>query len=85
MRGDECHRQVKLVPRKMKKHMHNEKKASNIKTLEECLLQVKGFKLQRKNGTILSDDENEDEGLYNELKSWKPASGSKARARQMKI
>ena len=46
-------------------------------TLGERLLKVKGVKLQRKNDTMLSDNnENKDEGLYNELKAWNPASGS---------
>ena len=40
------------------------------------ILKVKGVKLQRKKGPRLSDDERKDEGLYNELKAWKPASGS---------
>ena len=65
--------------------MHNERKASNIRTLRECLLKVKGVKLQRKNDTRLSDDENKDEGLYNELKVWNLASGSKARAGYMQM
>ena len=56
--------------------MQNARNTSRIKTLKECLLKVKGVKLQRKNDTRLSDDENKDEGLYNELKAWKPASGS---------
>ena len=56
--------------------MHNARNMSKVKTLEECLLKVKGVKLQRKNDTRLSDNENKDEGLYNELKVWKPASGS---------
>ena len=56
-----------------------------IKTLKESLLKVKGVKLQRKNDTRLSDDENKDEGLYNELKAWKSASGSKARAGYMQM
>ena len=56
--------------------MHNARKVSKIRTLRECLLKVKGVKLQRKNDTTLSDDENKDEGLYNGLKVWKPASGS---------
>ena len=57
--------------------MHNARKASKIKTLGERLLKVKGVKLQRQNDTRLSsDDENKDEGLYNELKAWKPVSGS---------
>ena len=76
MQRDECHSQVKLVPSTRKKPMHNARKASNIRTLRELLLKVKGVKLQRKNDTRLSDDENKDEGLYNELKVWKPASGS---------
>ena len=49
--------------------MHNARNMSKIKTLGECLLKVKGVKLQRKNDTRLNDDnENKDEGLYNELK-----------------
>ena len=76
MRGDECHRQVKLVPSTRNKLMHNLRNMSRIKTLGEHLLKVKGVKLQRKNDTRLSGDENKDEGLYNELKAWKPASGS---------
>ena len=51
--------------------MHNPRNMSKIKTLGEILLKVKGVKLQRKNDTRLSDDENRDEGLYNEVKSWK--------------
>ena len=58
--------------------MHNARKVTKVKTLGECLLKVKGVKLQRKNDTRLSDDENKDDVLYNELKAWKPASGSKA-------
>ena len=76
MRGDECHRQEKLVPSARKKPMHNARKVSKIRTLGECLLRVKGVKLQRKNDTRLSDDEDKDEDLYNELKAWKLASGS---------
>ena len=56
--------------------MHNARKVSKIRTLRERLLRVKGVKLQRQNDTRLSGDENKDEGLYNELKAWKPASGS---------
>ena len=56
--------------------MHNGRKASKIRTLRERLLGVKVVKLQRQNDTRLSGDENKDEGLYNELKAWKPASGS---------
>ena len=74
MNGDECHRQEKLVPSARKKPMHNARKVSKIKTLGERLLKVKGVKLQRQNDTRLSDDENKDEGLYDELKSWKPLS-----------
>ena len=56
--------------------MQNARKSSKIRTLREHLLKVKGVKLQRQNDTRLSDDENKDEELYNELKSWKPTSGS---------
>ena len=56
--------------------MHNARKESKIRTLEECLLKEKGVNLQRKNGTRLSDDESREDGLYNELKVWKPTSGS---------
>ena len=56
--------------------MHNARKVSKIRTLGERLLGVKGVKLQRKNDTRLNDDENKYEGLYNEIKVWKPASGS---------
>ena len=76
MRGDECHKQEKLVPSARNRPMHNARKVRKIRTLEERLLKVKGVRLQRKNDTRLSDDENKDEGLYNELKAWKPASGS---------
>ena len=76
MRGDECHRQAKLVPSARNKPMHNARKESKIRTLKERLLKVKGVKLPRKNDTRLSDDERKDEGLYNELKVWKLASGS---------
>ena len=41
--------------------------------------------LPRSADSPLSDDENEDEGLYNELKAWKPASGSKVRAGYMQM
>ena len=58
--------------------MQNARKVSKIWTLGEHLLKVKGVKLQRQNDIRLSDDENKDEGLYTELKVWKPASGSKA-------
>ena len=76
MRGDECQGKEKLVPSARNKPMHNARNMSKVKTLREHLLKVKGGKLQRKNDTRLRDDENKDEGLYNELKSWKPASGS---------
>ena len=65
--------------------MHNERKVIKIRTLEERLLRVKGVKLQRQNDTRLSDDENKDEGLYNELKAWKPGLGSKAREGYMQM
>ena len=55
--------------------MHNARKVSKIRTLRERLLGVKGVKLQRQNDTRMSDDENKDEGLYNQLKTWKPALG----------
>ena len=84
MRGDECHRQAKLVPSVRNKPMHNARKVSKIRTLGEGLLRVKGVKLQRQNDTRLSGNDNKDEVLYNELKAWKPASGSKARAGYMK-
>ena len=75
---------MKLVPSAKNKPMHNARNMSKIKTLRECkiktlrecLLKVKGVKLQRKNDIRLNDDENKDEGLYNKLKAWKPASGS---------
>ena len=63
MRGDECHRQAKLVPGARNKPMHNRRKESNINTLGECLLNVKGVKFQKKNDTRLIDDENKDEDL----------------------
>ena len=76
MQGDKCHRQEKLVPSTRNKPMHNARKERKIRTLGERILKVKCVKLQRQNDTRLSDDENKDEGLYNELKVWKPASGS---------
>ena len=48
MRGDECHRQEKLVPCARNKPMHNARNMSRIKTLREHLLKVKGVRLQRK-------------------------------------
>ena len=62
MRGDECHRQAKLVPSTRKKPMHNARKVSKIRTLGECLLKVNGVKIQRQNDTRLSDDEKKYEG-----------------------
>ena len=56
--------------------MHNARKMRRIKKVREHLLKVKGVKLQRKNDTRISDDENKYEGLYNKLKAWKPASSS---------
>ena len=56
--------------------MHNARNMRKIKKLRECLLKLKVVKLQRKNDTRLNNDENKDEGLYNKLKAWKPASGS---------
>ena len=56
--------------------MHNARNMSRIKTLRERLLGVKVVKLQRKNDTRLSNNEKKDEGLYNEIKAWKPISGS---------
>ena len=76
MQGDECHGKVKLVPSVRNKPMHNARNMSKVKTLGEHLLKVKGVNLQRQNDTRLSDDESKDEGLYNELKTWKTASGS---------
>ena len=76
MQGDECQGQAKLVPSVRNKPMHNARNMNKIKKLGEILLEVKGVKLQRKNDTRLSNDENKDEGLYNKLKSWKPASTS---------
>ena len=85
MQGDEGHRPTKLVPSATNRPMHNAKNMSRIKTLGESLLKVKGVKLQRQNDTRISNDENKDEGLYNELKAWKPTSGSKPRARYMQM
>ena len=68
MRVDECHRKAKLVPSVRNKPMHNARNMSKIETLGESLLNVKGVNLQRKIDTRLSNDENKDEGLYNELK-----------------
>ena len=56
--------------------MHNARNMSKVKTPGEHILKAKGVKFQRQNDTRLSDDENKDEGLYNELKAWKPASSS---------
>ena len=76
MRGDECHRQVKLVPSARNKPMHNARKVSKIRTLGESLLKEKVVKLQRQTDTRLSDDEGRDEVLYNELKAWNTTLGS---------
>ena len=76
MRGDECQRQVKLVPSVRNKPMHNGRNMSKITTLGERLLKERGVKLLSKNGTRMSDDESIDEGLYNDLKVWNPALGS---------
>ena len=57
--------------------MHNARKVRKIRTLGERLLEVKVVKLKRQNDTRLNEDnENKYEGLYNELKVWKPASYS---------
>ena len=76
MQRDECHRQVKLVLSARNKPMHNARNMRMIKTLKERLLKVKGVKLQRQHDTRLSNDQRKDEGLYNELKAWKPTSSS---------
>ena len=78
MRGNKCQRQEKLVPSARNRPIHNARKVSKIRAFRERLLRVKGVKLQRQNDTRLSDNENKDEGLYNELKAWKSALGSKA-------
>ena len=65
--------------------MHNARNMRKIRTLEGCLHKVKGVKLYWKNGIELSDGQSRDEGLYNELKAWKPASGSKVRAGHMQM
>ena len=49
--------------------MHNARNTSRIKTLEKRILMVKGVKFQRQYDTRMSDDENRDKGLYNELKT----------------
>ena len=67
---------MKLVPSVRNKPMHNARNMSRIKTLGECLLKVKCVKLERQNDTRLSDEENKDEGLYNDIKAWKPTLGS---------
>ena len=85
MRGDECQGKEKLVPSVRNKPMHNARNMSKINTLGEGILKVKGVKLQRKNDTRVSDDENKDEGLYNELKAWKSESGSKSQEGYMKM
>ena len=70
------HRHVKLVPSTRNKPNHNARNMSKLMTLRERLPKVKGVNLQRQNYTRLSSNENKDEGLYNELKAWKPTSGS---------
>ena len=65
--------------------MNNARKASNIRTLRERLLKVKGVKLQRQNDTRLSDNESKDEVLYNELEAWKPTSGSQVQVGYMRM
>ena len=77
MKGYKCQRKEKLVPSTRNRPKHNARNMINIKGLGECLLKVKGVKLQRQNDTRLSSDENKDEGLYNKLKVWKPALGLK--------
>ena len=67
---------MKLVPSARNKPTHSARNTGKIRTLRECILQVKDVKLQWKNGTKLSDNERKDAGLYNELKAWKPSSGS---------
>ena len=69
MRGDECQGIAKLVPSVRNKPMYNSRNKSKVKTLGESILKVKGVKFQRKNDIGLSDGENKDEGLYNELKA----------------
>ena len=69
---------TKLVPSTRNKPMHNARNKRKVKTLGEHILMGKGVKLQRKNDTSISDDENKDEGLYNEIKAWKQASASKS-------
>ena len=76
MRGDECQGKAKKVPSARNKPMHNARNMSKVKTLGECLLKVKCVKLQRKNDTRLTDDQNKDEGLYKKQKALKSASGS---------
>ena len=74
---------MKLVLSARNKPIHNARNMSKVKTLREHLLKVKDVKLQRKNYTRLSDDEKKYEGLYKELKAWKPASGSKSQEGHM--
>ena len=71
MRGDECQRKAKLVPSARNRPMHNARNMSKVKTLRKCLLKLKGVKLQMQDGIGLSDDDNIDEGLYNEIRVWK--------------
>ena len=60
MRGDECHRQEKLVPSARNRPELNARNMRKIKKLGECLLKENGVKLQRKDDTKLSDDESRD-------------------------
>ena len=85
MQGDKCQGQAKQVPSARNKPMHNTRNMSKIRTLGECILKVKGVKLQNQNDTRLSNDKNKDEGLYNELKVWKLESVSKAQAGYMQM
>ena len=76
MQGDECQRQEKLVQSARNRPKHNARNMRNIRTLKECLLQVRGLNLQKQNYTKLTGDESRDEGLYNELKAWNSPSSS---------
>ena len=65
MGGDKCRRQEKLVPIVRKNTKKEKMYMSEIRTLGEHLLKVKGVKFYWKNYAKLSIDE----GLYNELKA----------------
>ena len=71
---------MKVVPSTRNIPMHNARNMSRIKTRGEIILKVKGIKLQRQNDTRLSDDEKKYEGLYNALKAWKQASGTRLKS-----